>query len=302
MENTQLVTKKSAIKWPWLRVLLYLLAGLILMGIGQAIAAVIISAISGISPYDLGKTLGGSEHQGIKFIVELSGLIFVLGITWIFRRYIDNKSFVSMGYSIKGRLKDCIYGILTGFVLISIGFLVLYYAGFLEVTNAVFNAELVVGSFFFFLVAAMIEEVIFRGYVLNNLMEYGNKYVALLISSVLFALIHGMNPNLTIIAMVNLAIAGGVLGISYIYTRNIWFPVFLHVSWNYFQGPIYGFEVSGNQTMSVITQNINGNELITGGDFGFEGSVILTFLMIIMIIVTDRIMRKKLKLQNIVTE
>jgi len=129
-------------------------------------------------------------------------------------------------------------------------------------------------------------------------MEYGNKYLALFISSVLFALIHGMNPNLTIIAMVNLAIAGGVLGITYIYTKNIWYPVFLHVSWNYFQGPIYGFEVSGTQAVSIISQKVSGNELITGGDFGFEGSIILTFLMIALIIVSDVIMRKKYKLQN----
>ena len=203
-----------------------------------------------------------------------------------------------MGYSIKGRLKDCIYGILTGFVLISIGFLILYFAGYLKVTNILFNAEIVVGSFFFFLVAAMIEEVMFRGYILNNLMEYGNKYVALLISSVLFALIHGLNPNLSIIAMVNLAIAGVVLGITYIYTKNIWYPVFLHVSWNYFQGPIYGFEVSGTEAKSIIMQEVSGNELITGGSFGFEGSIILTVLMIVMIIVADLIMRKRYSLQG----
>ena len=298
MENTQLVTKKPAIKWPWLRVLLYLLAALILIGIGQAIAAVIVSAISGISPYDLGKTLGGADQSGIKLIIELSGLIFVLGITWIFRRYIDSKSFVSMGYSMKGRLKDCIYGILVGLVLISLGFFSLLFTDYLEITQIVFSFKIVAGSFFFYLVAAMIEEVIFRGYVLNNLMEYGNKYLALFISSVLFALIHGMNPNLTIIAMVNLAIAGGVLGITYIYTKNIWYPVFLHVSWNYFQGPIYGFEVSGTQAASIISQKVSGNELITGGSFGFEGSIILTVLMIVLIIVSDLIMRKKYKLQD----
>ena len=298
MENTQLVTKKPAIKWPWLRVLLYLLAALILMGIGQAIAAVIVSAISGISPYDLGKTLGGADQSGIKLIIELSGLIFVLGITWIFRRYIDSKSFVSMGYSMKGRLKDCIYGILVGLVLISLGFFSLLFTDYLEITQIVFSFKIVAGSFFFYLVAAMIEEVIFRGYVLNNLMEYGNKYLALFLSSVLFALIHGMNPNLTIIAMVNLAIAGGVLGITYIYTKNIWYPVFLHVSWNYFQGPIYGFEVSGTQAASIISQKVSGNELITGGSFGFEGSIILTVLMIVLIIVSDVIMRKKYKLQD----
>ena len=120
-----------------------------------------------------------------------------------------------------------------------------------------------------------------------------NKYLALLISAVLFALIHGLNPNLSFLSMLNLIIAGLALGISYIYTKNLWFPIFLHVSWNYFQGPIFGFEVSGMDAASIIKQNVTGNDIITGGDFGFEGSILLTGLLFIMIYLTDFIYKRK---------
>jgi len=75
------------------------------------------------------------------------------------------------------------------------------------------------------------------------------------------------------------------LGIYYIHKQNLWFPIGIHFTWNLFQGAVLGFEVSGTKTVSMITQNIQGNELITGGEFGFEASLLATILMIVSIIV-----------------
>jgi CAAX protease family protein len=83
------------------------------------------------------------------------------------------------------------------------------------------------------------------------------------------------------------------LGITYVHTKNLWFPIFLHISWNYFQGPILGFEVSGMNIKSLINHDLLGSDLITGGKFGFEGSILLSFLLVAMVIVTDRVLAKK---------
>ena len=182
--------------------------------------------------------------------------------------------------------------------MISLGFIILYIFNNLEITTVQYSSKIIFGSFFFYLVAAIIEEITFRGYILNNLLiSMKNKYIALLISALLFALVHGLNPNLSLLSIVNLVIAGLALGISYIHTKNLWFPIFLHVSWNYFQGPIYGFEVSGTNAPSIISQEIIGKDIITGGNFGFEGSIILTFILIGMIFLVDKIYKK----QNAVT-
>ncbi len=119
-----------------------------------------------------------------------------------------------------------------------------------------------------------------------------NKYFALIVSSVLFSAMHLSNANMSLIPFINIVLAGLLLGIYYIHKQNLWFPIGMHLTWNYFQGPVLGFEVSGTKTYTLITQNIEGNALITGGEFGFEGSLLATFIMIIAITVIHFQFRK----------
>jgi membrane protease YdiL (CAAX protease family) len=123
-----------------------------------------------------------------------------------------------------------------------------------------------------------------RGYILSNLSESMNKYIALIVSSLLFGVMHLANANVTTLSFLNIVLAGIMLGIYYVHRKNLWLPISLHFSWNFFQGAIFGFEVSGVDVTGAITQNIQGPDLITGGTFGFEGSVIATLLMLIAIV------------------
>ena len=108
-----------------------------------------------------------------------------------------------------------------------------------------------------------------------------------MISSIIFAVMHGANPNINFLALVNLLLAGMLLGNYYIYKKNLWFPTGLHVTWNYFQGYILGFEISGMGVDSIITQKLQGSDLLTGGSFGFEGSILCTFITILGIYFID---------------
>ena len=83
-------------------------------------------------------------------------------------------------------------------------------------------------------------------------------------------------PSIYALAFVNLFLAGLLLGLNYIYTKNLWFSFFFHVSWNYFAGPILGFHVSGLSQPSLLVAETKGDLLITGGDFGLEGSILTT--------------------------
>lgn len=109
-----------------------------------------------------------------------------------------------------------------------------------------------------------------------------NKYMALMVSSALFSLMHSANPNMDWFSFLGLFLAGVLLGILYIYTKNLWFPIALHFSWNFFQ-TLFGFNVSGQDIYSVIEFKITENNLWNGGDFGFEGSVLSIIAQVIVI-------------------
>jgi len=293
MEETKLKSSEPAIKRGWLRAVLSIVAFLVAIIFIQGIVGVVIASVKGANLLELKNLMSNPQNFGIIFILQLSNLFTVFLVVFIFRKYIDRKSILSMGFHTKNRYKDMLWGMAVGFVLMLIGFFVLKWSHHLEITAVQYSSKAVFGGFLFFILVAFGEEILFRGYILPNFMDsFKNKYMALFISSVLFAVFHGLYPNLTIVGFINLLLAGIALGITYIHTQNLWFPIFLHLSWNYFQGPVFGFEVSGLDFNTVIMHDVSGNEWITGGKFGFEGSVIISVLLIAMIIVTDRFMLK----------
>ena len=158
--------------------------------------------------------------------------------------------------------------------------------GEIEVTGFQFKPLDLLGSWVFFLLVALFEEILMRGYILGRLLHTNmNKFLALFISSALFAFMHIFNPEIAFLPMLNLLLAGMLLGASYLYTRNLCFPISLHLFWNWIQGPILGYQVSGNNfTTSMLTLRMPEENVLNGGAFGFEGSLICTVLMIVFTI------------------
>lgn len=286
--------REPAIKKGWARAVLMILSYLVASIIIQGIAGVIIAAVTKINMMELQRVLQDPNNLGIMFSMQLVGLLIAFGVIYIYRKFIDRKTIFSLGFDVKNKSMDMILGMVVGFGLMLIGFYALKLTNHLEVTAIQYSSKVVFGGFFFFILVAIAEEIIFRGYVLANFMDsFKNKYLALFLSSLLFAIFHGLNPNLSWVGFINLFLAGLALGITYIHTKNLWFPIFLHLSWNYFQGPIFGFEVSGLNFSSVIQQKVTGSDLITGGSFGFEGSILITVLLIGMVVITDRMLAKR---------
>jgi membrane protease YdiL (CAAX protease family) len=148
--------------------------------------------------------------------------------------------------------------------------------------KTVFKIKEILLSIGLFIIVAINEEVLMRGYVLRNLMYSYNKHIALIFSSILFSLMHGLNPNMEWLSYLNLFLAGILLGSTYIFTKNLWFPIALHFSWNFFQ-TLFGFNVSGQDFYSLIEFKIAKTNLINGGLFGFEGSIFCIVIQLILI-------------------
>ena len=127
---------------------------------------------------------------------------------------------------------------------------------------------------FMFLIVAVGEEVLFRGIVFRMLDERWGTWVALIVSALIFGFVHITNDNATVWSSVAIAVeAGLLLGAAYKWAGNLWLPIGIHWAWNFFQGPVFGFAVSGNQTQSLIKPLIDGPVWMTGGTFGAEASV-----------------------------
>ena len=199
---------------------------------------------------------------------------------WLATKFIDRKPLMSIGLSVKDKTNEMLIGL--GFALAFIGglFLILWLIGAINITGYVgFKPGVFIVSMMLFM-AAFDEELIFRGYILNNMMDStSNRWIALAGSSLLFALLHSGNPSVwsTWVPMTELFAAGFILGISYTFTKNLWFPTFFHFGWNFFQG-LFGFEISGINVDSwkMISHENTGNvpDIVSGGAFGIEGSVI----------------------------
>ncbi|PKQ61452.1 hypothetical protein BZG02_15985 [Labilibaculum filiforme] len=286
------INNTPAIKRGWLRALLILLPFIIITGIFQIIGTIVLALASDINMMEMLQNPSDTSTSTF-LVIQFFGTIGTLLLVWIFTRFIDQKQIIDLGFALQKRAKDILYGLLTGFIMMGAGSLILYYTGHLYFESITFSLIGLTQSLLLFILVAINEEVFVRGYLLRNFMDSMNKYIALIVSSLLFMALHLLNPNLSLVGTINIFLAGLLLGISYIFTKNLWFPLALHFSWNFFQGPIFGFEVSGTSSTPLITHSIQGSELITGGQFGLEGSIIATVLCSLGILLFWRIYKKQ---------
>lgn len=281
-------TKYPLIKSGWVRALLFFFTFFIFITLFDLAGIAIVAYFSEygfqefISDPEL---LMENKMMLLMMICQLAGTIFTVGL---FQKFISREDFVSIGLNFVGFKTDFYKGLLAGTVLICSGFILLIVLNLTLIDLTYFSFYDQIFYFFLFTVVSLNEEIAIRGYILHNLSSSFDKYVALIISSLVFMIMHLGNPNIGILSLVNLFLAGIFLGIYTIHKNNLWFPIGAHLTWNYLQGPIFGFEVSGNKINSLFEQKLNGHELLTGGNFGFEGSIILTLFLIISIFFMDR--------------
>ena len=220
------------------------------------------------------------------------------------RRLLDKRSFVSLGTRIdRWSLLDLLIGVGITFLMMALIFGIQWAAGWIRFDSFAWQDQPLAGVILETLVALLTlvlvgwsEELLSRGYQLQTLESGLNTFWAVLFSSAIFSFLHLTNPNVDSIAFVasGLFLAGIFLAFGYLRTRQLWLPIGLHIGWNFFQGVVFGFPISGLDYFHLARLQVSGPQIWTGGAFGPEAGLVLIPGMLIGFILVALYTRNRL--------
>jgi membrane protease YdiL (CAAX protease family) len=233
--------------------------------------------------------IGRDYLQNVVFRLIL--LIAALAAGYICTRGLEKLPWRALGlWFHSGWLRDFGFGSLLGFLSLALATAIATAAGGLTFTisgrtalNAVFQTLLFSGVLF--IIAALAEEALFRGYPLQTLARANFAGLGVLLTSVPFAAVHLQNPNVVAgFTFINTALAGVWFAFAYLKTRSLWFPLGIHWAWNWALGSVFGLPVSGISDLAphpLMKGADHGPAWLTGGNYGIEGGVACTIALII---------------------
>ncbi len=232
----------------------------------------IVAIIFGGLPESLGPLVG----QILNFFIITSSV-------YVARRWLDKRSFESLGLQFdKHTLFDILAGMSITFVQMGFIYVVMLSLGWLTFEGFAWEFDpintVITGVLTFlaiFLLVGWNEELLSRGYHLQTIASGLNLFWGVVISSAVFGLLHLGNPNATWVSAVGIFFAGVYLAYGYIRTKQLWLPIGLHIGWNFFEGVVFGFPVSGLDIYALTRITVHGPELWTGGAFGPEAGLIV---------------------------
>ena len=216
-------------------------------------------------------------------LLEIVSLAAITISVFLARRYLDRRTFTSLGFQTGSRVwRDLLAGFLIAGVTLLLVYLFEFSASYLRLTSIAWQdtspIEIILGLGIMlaaFVATGWQEELYFRGYLLQNLADGLNLGWGVLLSSVIFGLAHLSNPNASWMGALGVGVAGLFMAFAYYRTRQLWLPIGLHIGWNFFEGPLLGFPVSGIGTFQLLHNQIDGPILLTGGSFGPEAGLVL---------------------------
>ncbi len=289
----QFFVRDGRLRSGW-RVTLYLVASFVAMIVGSLLVGVVVGAAfafalanQGVTPAEIGARIAAMfgnlfEHPLLALSVEGGRVLFGLALIWLFRRFIDKRPFRALGFQMtNGWWKEFGAGFALAVGVWAVIFALAMATGAATIVDVAWNARdalgiigmLAVGLAFNVLVG-IIEETDARGYVLQNLAE-GIRFVpAVVVSSAYFAILHRLNVGAGWGSTAGIFVAGILLAMGYAVTRRLWFSIGMHAAWNFAEGPVFGFLVSGYNMGGLVKLNVAGPEWLMGGAFGPEAGAL----------------------------
>lgn len=247
-----------------------------------ALYAPLFVVASGI--FGAGVAAAGLRHS---MLATTSAALFgALVAGWVMIRVVDQRPLGALGFAAEpAGLKDSAVGTLAGGAMLGAAVVLLAVAGtarWVAEPGTVSEYVAALGrALVFFWVAAALEEVLFRGYPFQALVQGIGVSPTLLVTSALFTYVHGNNPSVTALALANIFLAGFMLGVAYLRTRSLWFATAVHMGWNWAMAALLDFPVSGLRPFDAPYYDAHetGADWWTGGAFGPEAGVAATITL-----------------------
>ena len=273
-----------------------------------AIALVSLVALQFVYAFVLGMIVavasGGNEEAVQMTQAEMQGSLLFMGPLFLLMiflpvllfKFFYGRSATELGLTKKNIVKPLIFGLLFGILSICMAVGPLLLSGQVVLMSITPENILTPGfasALVLFIFVGINEELFFRGFVMTVLKPTGSRAMIVLFSSLLFGVMHLGNPNITFFAVLNIALVGVLFALLFIRTGNLWAPIGYHITWNFFQGNVFGIEVSGTQAgVSIFSVQLGGAEWLTGGAFGIEGGFMCTVAILIGIVFTLFVLKK----------
>lgn len=188
--------------------------------------------------------------------------------------------------------KELFLGLLFGALSIIVIAVILFLTKNAKLTYGVNQPQLSISHLYMLLLFIMVgidEELLVRGYFVHTLNRYNKKWIVYIVPALIFSALHLLNPNVSKLGLFNIVFVGFLFTYMTLKTKNIMMAIGYHIAWNYFQGSVLGFNVSGMAFDSIFPVTIINNNLLTGGGFGLEGGILTTIILFTMILLVSRI-------------
>jgi len=249
----------------------------------QTILFFLFGTIVAILAASLGLDLGSLIFGNVLNFIAVTGSVFIA------RRWLDKMSFESLGLKLSQQaLIDVLVGIGITVVQMGLIFVAMLALGWLRFEGFAWEFDpistVITGVLTFFIGFIFVgwnEELLSRGYHLQTIASGTNLFWGVIISSAVFGLLHLANPSASWVSTAGIFFAGIFLAYGYIRTRQLWLPIGLHIGWNFCEGVVFGFPVSGLDIYALTRIEVTGPEIWTGGPFGPEaGLIVLPALLV----------------------
>ena len=290
------------------KLIVQILMFLAVFSVGNAIGSVLLSVpmmaaiftdpqlLEAMTSGDIEKSISASFQATMSVMdkpwIMLISLFVTAATTFaaiFYCRKIEKRSLASMGLQKQGWLPRYLKGYAIGTAMLLLCALVLWLMGDLDFAFAKNIPVLYILIFFVgFVIQGMSEEVLVRGFFMVSLGNRCRTATAVGISSVAFALLHLANPGISLLAMVNLTLFGVFMAVYILRTDDLWGACAIHSAWNFAQGNLVGIRVSGMAQLPTVAimHPLGEQDLFHGGDFGLEGGLIVTFVLLASIALT----------------